>query len=206
MADTTEWGVPKGSVAKRPRQILYPTLTDHQVEAIIVCLMAHLLVERNLNELLYRWLMQDVPRFVEHEKEKQSSAEEDLWLNIVKIDFAKKYSLLEPFFAAHFPEEAKNVWRINELRNDIFHAKVAIEDAKFEGHSISEEKTVENLFLAAQPSPRSSVSSKKWSMPLMHMLIAGGSAFLNWGNRLDDVSKVVRKPDVNAIRGSQTFR
>src|SRR5712691_7965288 len=74
--------------------------------------------------------------------------EDVLWKNIIKIDFAKKYSLVEPFFAIHF-SEAKIPWEINELRNNIFHGK-AIKDAKFQGQPISEEKTIENLFLAAQ--------------------------------------------------------
>jgi hypothetical protein len=149
MADKTEWGVPRGSVAKRLREILYPNLTEHQVEAIAVCLLAHLLVEQKLNELLYRWLMSDAPGLV-REAEKRSNAEDALWMNIVKIDFAKKYSLVEPFFAAHFRKEAETVWEINELRNKIFYERASIENAKFEGQSISEEYTVDNLLQAAQ--------------------------------------------------------
>ncbi len=49
----------------------------------------------------------------------------------------------------HFSEEAANVWKINDLRNNIFHGR-AIADAKFEGQPLSEEKTVEKIFLAAQ--------------------------------------------------------
>lgn len=147
MAGTTDWGFPKGNVAQTLRKILYPKLTEHEVETIAVCLMAHLLIESKLNRLLYRWLKQDVPVLVEDEK--QSNAEDALWKNIVKIDFAKKYSLVEPFFASHFPDEAPEPWKINNLRNDIFHGR-AIEDAKFEGQPISDEKTVERIFLAAQ--------------------------------------------------------
>lgn len=71
-----DWGVPKGSVAKKLRTILYPNLTEHEVEAIVVCLMAHLLIEENLNALLYRWLKQDAPSHVEDEQ--QSKAEDAL--------------------------------------------------------------------------------------------------------------------------------
>ena len=49
----------------------------------------------------------------------------------------------------HFPQEAKNTWKINDLRNDIFHGR-AIEDAEFNAQPISKEETVEKLFLAAQ--------------------------------------------------------
>lgn len=108
MEDTTKWGVPKGSVAKKLRTILYPELTEHEVEAIIVILMAHLLVEQNLNGLLCRWLRLDIP--VSPEEEERTGVGDDLWKNIVDMDFAKKYSLVEPYFRERFPEEASNPW------------------------------------------------------------------------------------------------
>jgi hypothetical protein len=49
----------------------------------------------------------------------------------------------------HFPAEAKTPWQINDLRNNVFHGR-AIRDAKFEGHAISDEATVERIFLAVQ--------------------------------------------------------
>lgn len=147
MSEVTDEGFPKGNVAQTLRKILYPELTEHQVEAIVVCLMAHLMIENKLNGLLYRWLRQDAPAWKEDKK--VSEAEDDLWKNIVKMDFAKKYLLVEPFFAMHFWEEAANVWKINDLRNNIFHGRT-IGDAKFEGQPLSEEKTVEKIFLAAQ--------------------------------------------------------
>jgi len=147
MSDTMESGFPKGNVAQTLRKILYPRLGDHEVEAIVVCLMSHLLVEDKITRLLYGWLKQDAPGW--KESDIVSKAEAELWKNIVNIDFAKKYSLVKPFFAIHFPQEAANVWKINDLRNDIFHGR-AIGDAKFNGQPISEEKTVEEIFLAAQ--------------------------------------------------------
>ena len=146
-SDTPDLEFPKGKVAQTLRKIFYPELSEHQVEAIVVCLMAHLLIESKINQLLYRWLIQDAPGWKEGEK--VSKAQDGLWKNIVKTDFAKKYSLVEPFFAMHFPEESLNVWKINSLRNEILHGK-AIADAKFDGQLVSEEKTVQRIFLAAQ--------------------------------------------------------
>jgi len=146
MADTTEWGFPKGRVAQTLRKILSPDATDHEVEAIFVCLTNHLLIERKLNGLLYRWLKQDAPKPAEAEL--ASKCDDALWNSIVKLTFATKYSLVEPFFAAHFPNGAPNVKKINTLRNDIAHGRAG--DAKFEGQPISEEETVEKIFLAAQ--------------------------------------------------------
>lgn len=147
MNNLTDWGFPKGNVAKTLRKILYPDLNDSEVEAVVVCLLSHLLIEDKINTLLYRWLKYDAPKPAEPDKIKK--VEDDLWKNIVKMDFAKKYSLLEPFFTAEFPKEAKNIWEINDLRNNIFHGKT-IKNAKFEGQSISDEKTVERIFLCAQ--------------------------------------------------------
>lgn len=141
-----DWGVPKGSVAKKLRTILYPDLTDHQVETIAVCLMAHLLIEQNLNGVLYRWLNQNVPLA---KGEDRLKGEDALWEKIVGTGFSKKFKAIEPFLKVHFSEQAQTIWKINDLRNHIFHGR-AIEEAKFEGQPISEESTVERIFLAAQ--------------------------------------------------------
>ncbi|MGD0949055.1 MAG: hypothetical protein ABSA52_16715 [Candidatus Binatia bacterium] len=146
MTETKDWGFPKGRVAETLRKILYPDLTDHEVEAIVVCLLAHLLIEGRLNVLLYGWLKQDAPRRADA---KQASKSDDaLWKRIVKLRFWTKYSVIEPFFAGHFPNEAPNVGKINKLRNDIAHGRAR--EARFDGRPISEEKTVEEIFLAAQ--------------------------------------------------------
>ena len=147
MANTSDWGFPKGQVAQTLRKIVYPKLTDHEVEVIVVCLLAHLLVENKLNGLLYRWLIQDAPNSSQEGMTVQ--AEDQLWKNIIKMDFAKKYSLIQPFFEVHFPSEAQNPWKLNDLRNHIFHGR-EIKDAKFRDQPISEEKTAEDIFLAAQ--------------------------------------------------------
>ena len=146
MAGTTDWGFPKGRVAETLRKILYPHLTDHEVEAIVVCLLAHLLIEDRLNVLLYRWLKQDVPKPAAAER--ASKADDALWKRMAKLSFSTKWSLIEPFFVAHFPSEAPNVRRINNLGNDIAHDRAR--KARFDGRPISEEKTVEEIFLAAQ--------------------------------------------------------
>lgn len=146
MADTTDWGFPKGRVAKALRSILYPDLTDHDVEAIVVCLMAHLLVESRLNDVLTAWLKQDAPKLPDPAAEKAEAA---LAKSIATMDFARKYSLIHPFFEKRSPDEAKALWELNDLRTKVFHGH-AIKDAKFKGQPLSEEATVEQVFLAAQ--------------------------------------------------------
>lgn len=152
MPNSTKWDVPKGSVAKKLPILLYPELKDHEIESIIVCLMAHLLIEENLNGFLYRWLKRDAPLFTEEEEKSKFGT--DLWKEILKMDFAKKYSLVEPFFRARFPKEASKAWKINTLRKEIVHGK-PIKDARYEGKEVSEESTIEAIFLAAQSVTRS---------------------------------------------------
>jgi hypothetical protein len=134
-----DWGVPKGSVAKKLRTILYPGLTDHQVETIVVCLMAHLLIEQKVNGLLYRWLNRNTP----------PPDEDALWEKIVSAQFSRKFTPVSKFMDEYFPKDKIAIWKINDLRNHIFHGR-PIEKAKFEDQPLSEESTVERIFLAAQ--------------------------------------------------------
>ena len=41
--------IPDGKVHKALREILYPDLTDSEKDAVIVCLLCHLLVENQIN-------------------------------------------------------------------------------------------------------------------------------------------------------------
>lgn len=182
MSNTTNLDFPAGRVAQTLRKILYPELTDHEVEAIIVCLMAHLLIEDGLNGILYRWLKQDAP--IPPDNEIASQAKDSLWNSIVKMDFAKKYSLVQPFFAVYFPSDEKTPWKINDLRNVIFHGK-AIKDAKFENQSISDEATVERVFLSAQAV---SMQSSKFEE-----IIDSPHAYAErWRKRLEELGEPLR--------------
>ncbi len=147
MGDTTDWGFPKGRVAKALREILDPNLTEREVEAIVVCLMAQLLIESRLNQLLFTWLNQDGPK--PGEKEKASKSEDALWKSIGNTDFAKKYSLVQPFFETQFPDEAPLPWKINDLRNHLFHGRPG-KDAQYRGQKLSDEQAIEQVFLDAQ--------------------------------------------------------
>ncbi len=147
MEEFTEWGFPKGRVAKTLREALYPDLNDAEVEAIVVCLLAHLLVEDRINGIMYRWLVHDPPKA--DTQKKTEKLKNELHKTITKMNFSTKYQLMFPFFSENFPVESKDIWKLNDLRNEIFHGK-SIKEAKFKGKLISEEKTVESLFVAAQ--------------------------------------------------------
>lgn len=147
MTEETKHGFPIGKVAATLRKILSPDLNAHGVEAVTVCLLSHLLVERSINQTLYAWLKLDAP--LNADEAAKEKADEALWNSIVKMDFAKKFSLLDPHFSLLFDGLGKRVWAINQLRNDIFHGR-AIGNAKFNGKPIFEEETVEDIFMWAQ--------------------------------------------------------
>lgn len=182
MRDTTDLGFPKGNVAKTLRKILYPDLNDSEVEAIVVCLLSHLLIENGIEDVLYQWLKYDPPK--PSEKNKIKEVEDNLLKNITKMDFLKKYSLLRPFFEAEFPQEAKKILEINNLRNDIFHGK-AIKDAKFEGKPIGNEETVEKIFLSAQ-------SASKQLDKFEELLDSPRAVAERWAKRLKELGEPLR--------------
>lgn len=153
MTDETEWGFPKGRVAKTLRDLLYKGLTDHDVEAIVVSLLSHLLVEDHINRLIYDWLSKDLPTKSSDSNDdidkKTKKMKDDLWKSITKFQFAHKYSIIEPVVSYWFPDEAADIWKLNDLRNEIFHGK-SIKDVSFKGKSIGSEEGIESVFLSAQ--------------------------------------------------------
>ena|SRR6187549_3749910 len=83
-----------------------------------------------------------------------NEAEDALWNQIVKMNFSQKYKLIEPFCATSFSKDAvADPWKINELRNDLFHGR-AIKEAQFKKKSICDESTVHDIFVAAQSTTR----------------------------------------------------
>ena len=170
----------KENIAKELRKILYPDLSDSNVDAIIVCLLSHLLVEEKMNKVLYHWLKYDPP--VPYGKTKV--IEDDLWKSIVKVPFANKYSIIEPFFTANFPTEAKDVWKINELRNDIFHGK-ALKNAKFGNGHIGVESTINNVFETAQ-----AISMQLGK--LLEYIVDNRELTKKWADRLTELGEPLR--------------
>jgi hypothetical protein len=153
MTEQTDWGFPKGRVAKTLRNLLYKDLSDHDVEAIVVCLLSHLLVEDHINDVLYRWLLYDLPSKGEDSQQLAEANEKkmksEMWKSITKLQFAQKYLIIEPVFTHWFPKEAGDIWKLNDLRTTIFHGK-SVKDVAFKGKSISTEEGIEEVFLTAQ--------------------------------------------------------
>jgi hypothetical protein len=111
-------------------------------------LISHLLIEKRINGVLYRWLRQDAPS-PPGEPQKVSQAENKLWDTIARMTFNQKFSLLKPFFGIDFEKAVRSAPRINELRDTVFQGR-EIDNAKFAGKSIPEETTIERIFLEAQ--------------------------------------------------------
>jgi hypothetical protein len=100
------------------------------------------------------------------------------------MDFARKYRILEPFFAINFSAVAvADPWKINDLRNDLFHGR-AIKEAKFKGKSICEESTVQEIFIAAQSASRNLDK-------LNEMLDAPHALADRWRERLEQLNEPI---------------
>jgi hypothetical protein len=140
-------------VAKTLRNLLYEDLSNHDVEAIVVCLLSHLLVEDRISDLLYKWLVSDLPSKGEDSKETTEAnlrkVKSEMWKSITKIQFAQKFLIIEPVFTHWFPKEAGDIWKLNDLRTSIFHGK-SIKDVEFKGKSIGTEEGIEEVYLTAQ--------------------------------------------------------
>lgn len=140
-------GLSNKEIAKGLRQILHPALDDNDVENISICLLCHLLIEKRINGILYRWLSYDLP-FKNKMDEKR--IKDDLLGKITKMTFMNKYEIIRPSFSAWFKESADAISEINKLRNDFFHGKVPFKEARFKGHSINSRGAIERLFISAQ--------------------------------------------------------
>ena len=108
MPDQKDLGLSEGKVAERLCRILYRDLTPELRNAIVVCLFAHLLVEKKINELLYQWLNQDAPAWGRPDGHPDDvvQASEKLWNEIVKMTFSNKLRLVRPSFGVYFPQES----------------------------------------------------------------------------------------------------
>ncbi|MFH1703635.1 MAG: hypothetical protein ABIB41_09460 [Nitrospirota bacterium] len=146
-SNNSTFGLQKGIVAKSLRKVLHSDLTDHDVEGISIILICHLMIENRINKLLYNWLTDSIPYMgskgdkdaVIHNKKVRKQAED----NIVKLDFVKKVALIKPLATALWKKDGeeilKEIYEVNNIRNDIFH-HLKIKEAKFKGKLLSSEK------------------------------------------------------------------
>lgn len=144
------FGLQKGIVAKSLRKVLHSDLTDHDVESIAIILICHLMIENRINKLLYNWYTDSIPYMgsagdteaVLHNENVRKQVED----NIVKLDFTKKVTLIKPLATALWKKEGdeilKEIYEVNNVRNDIFHY-LKIKEVKFKGKLLTSEEGLE---------------------------------------------------------------
>jgi len=151
-------GFPKGIVAKSLRKVLYSGLTEHDVECISIILISHLMIENTINELLYNWMADSIPDMSSDTKEEARAHKKEVRKqvegNIVKgLDFAKKVALIKPLATALWKKDGKDIlkdiYEINDIRNDIFH-RLKIKEVRFKGKLLTSEKGIETFVDTAQ--------------------------------------------------------
>lgn len=144
-------GVPKGMVAKSLRKILHSDLNDHDVESISIILICHLMIENRINALLYKWMADPIPHMGSIGNEEAAlhnkNVKEQVHENVIKLDFSKKVALIKPLATALWgkkdgKEILKEIYTINQIRNDIFHY-LKIKEVTFKGKPLTTEEGLE---------------------------------------------------------------
>jgi len=139
--DKTTSGYPIGRVANSIRKELYPDLTSHEVEAITIILLYHLIIENKINTLLYKCMG----------KIESNLLNDDL-LNEVKgkvieeITFSKKIKLIKPLAQKLWGKEHASIlsdfYKVNDIRNNIFH-RMKIKEVSIDGKLLKTEEGIE---------------------------------------------------------------
>lgn len=132
--EETVLGFPRTRVAKTLRRILYPELTNSQVDTIIDVLFSHLLVEGGIEELIFKLFTFGMPR--KRSKKSNEKMEREVWKNIRRTPFMRKVELIKPVLYKGYP---KVIETINTVRNDVIHVRKRTDKITFEDKPIWEE-------------------------------------------------------------------
>ncbi len=149
-------GFQLGSVAQNIRKVVHSDLSNHDVECISVVLISHLMLENRINLLIYTWLTGHLP-IMGIDKDSKDDVNEIAKLNLRKyvegMDFIKKVNLIKPLGLLLWPKSSdsffKDILKINDMRNDIFH-RLEFKKYKFGNKTIDTEEGIENFFNLAQ--------------------------------------------------------
>lgn len=153
--DKSFLGFPTGKVAESIRKVISPNFSNHDVESITVILVSHLMIEKNINVLLFKWMANHLPEMSTKIKDipVHVVAKEELEKVINKLDFAKKLNLIKPLGILLWGDDSKKIfsdfYKINDVRVEIAH-RLNFEKIKFENHSLNSEEGLEHFLDLAQ--------------------------------------------------------
>lgn len=137
----TTSGYPIGRVANSIRKELYPDLTNHEVEAVTIILLYHLIIENKINNLLYKCMGK-----IEASLLNNDLLEEVKGKVIEEISFSKKIRLIKPLAIKLWGKEHASIlsdyYKINNIRNDIFH-RMKIKEVSLDGKLLKTEEGIE---------------------------------------------------------------
>lgn len=139
--EETVLGFPRGRVAKTLRRILYPELSDKEVDIIIVVLFSHLMVESAIEDLIFKLFTFGMPG--KENKRLDEEMQKEVFRNITAIPFMKKFQLIKPVVGKDY---TKVLEAIATVRNDIIHVRRKKEAIMFKGKPIWQEKTLAKYF------------------------------------------------------------
>jgi len=108
--DESFLGFPIGKVAQSIRKVISPKFSNHDVESITIILVSHLMIEREINALLLKWMTGHLPEMSTKTKNDISVndlALEELEKVINKLDFEKKLNRINREVYVRFRERLK---------------------------------------------------------------------------------------------------
>ena len=154
--DESFLGFPIGKVAQSIRKVISPKFSNHDVESITIILVSHLMIEREINALLLKWMTDHLPEM--STKTKNDISVNDLAIEalekvINKLDFVKKLNLIKPLGILLWGDDSKDIfsdfYKINDIRVEVAH-RLNFEKVKIENFSIGSEEGVERFLNLAQ--------------------------------------------------------
>jgi len=154
--DESYLGFPNGKVAQSIRKIISPSLSKHDVEAITIVLVSHLMIEEKINELIIKWLTIHLPKMGSKNKKGvpiNDAAHEEIEEYVKKMDFSKKLKFIKPLGTLLWSDDSKDIfndfYKINNARVEIAH-RLDLTKIKFGNHSLATEAGIEKFLDLAQ--------------------------------------------------------
>ncbi|MDP8288407.1 MAG: hypothetical protein RAP03_17165 [Candidatus Electryonea clarkiae] len=156
MIKESSLGFPIGRVAKSIREVIGPSLSNHDVECISIVLVSHLMIEERINSLIVIWLTKHLPEM--SSENKQGVPVNDVAMNEIakyvdKLDFVKKLDFIKPLGTLLWGDDSKDIFKdffkINNARIEIAH-RLDIKSIKIGSKSLNTETGIEKFLDLAQ--------------------------------------------------------
>ncbi len=156
ISEESSLGFPIGRVAQSIRKFIGPSLSNHDVECIMIVLVSHLMIEERINSLIFKWLTTHLPEMSSKNKHGVSVndvARDEIVKYVDKLDFVKKLNFIKPLGTLLWGDDSKDIFKdffkINDARVEIAH-RLDIKNIKIGKETLNTEASIEQFLDLAQ--------------------------------------------------------